>query len=60
MTFKFQPLGIPESSSLAINANAALSVRNLPDTGSFAEYSLGNPGPAGPVYKTTIGTIIDA
>lgn len=60
MTFKFQPAGIPESSSLAINANTALSVGSLPITGSSAGFSLGNIGPNGAPYRTENGSIINA
>lgn len=60
MTFKFQPAGIPDSGSFAINANAALSAKSLPATGSSAGYSLTPVGPAGQNYRTVNGTIVDA
>jgi hypothetical protein len=59
MTIRFQPLGLPESSSYAVSCSVALSVGELPTTASLAEYSLGNVGPQGTPYKTVNGNIVN-
>jgi hypothetical protein len=60
MTFKFQPLGIPDSSSFAVNAKVALASTILPATGSSADFSLAPAGPNGRNYLTANGTIVNA
>lgn len=59
MQIRFQPLGLPESSSFAVSSSTALTVGSLPTTASLAGYSLGNVGPQGAPYKTTNGNIIN-
>lgn len=57
MAFKFQPLGIPVSSSYAISASAALFSVPMPPTASYAEYVLTVVGPSGSAYKTVSGSV---
>jgi hypothetical protein len=49
MTIRFFPLGIPFSSSYAVNASYASSLLGpVPTTASFAEFSISYVGPTGP------------
>jgi hypothetical protein len=54
MAFSFFPLGMPFSSSYAINASFAVttSLGGFPQTASLAEYVVNYIGPTGSAYET--------
>jgi hypothetical protein len=58
MDFKFQPLGIPVSSSRAIFAISANTVQNPPESASFAQFTESPVGPQGPCASIITGSII--
>ena len=59
MSFSFLPAGSSRSNLYAISASyaATVPVGAIPTTSSYAEYSLGNVGPAGANTSTVIGSI---
>jgi hypothetical protein len=59
MSFSFLPAGSPRSNLHAISASyaATVDVGAIPATSSYAEYSLGNIGPAGANTSTVNGSI---
>ena len=56
MTFSFLPAGSPRSNLYAVSASYSITT-TIPATSSYAEYSLGNTGPAGANTSTVSGTI---
>lgn len=58
MGIQFFPLGIPFSSSFAVNASLTLSTlpAGFPVTASLAEFSINYIGPTGSVYTTVNAT----
>lgn len=56
MTIQYIPLGIPVSTSLAIDAGYATSVTYGAITASTSEYVLFPVGPAGSNYKVVSGS----
>lgn len=58
MSIKYQPLGIPVSSSFSISSSIALDVKNEPVTASFAVSSSFPVGPTGSIFKRLTGTTI--
>jgi hypothetical protein len=57
MTINILPIGSQISSSFAISASVTLDTNNLPETASFAGYSLGNIGPNGRNFITVSGSV---
>jgi len=58
MTFNFQPLGIPLSSSYALVAQVSDAVLNPPVSASFAQFVQSPAGPQGPCASIITGSII--
>jgi hypothetical protein len=58
MNFKFQPLGIPFSSSYALVAEVASAVLNSPISASMAQFTQFPVGPRGPCARIVTGSII--
>jgi len=56
MHFRFFPLGIPISSSIALRAGHALTADNTPATASRSEIALSPVGPTGSAYKIVSGS----
>ena len=57
MSFSFLSAGSPRSNLYAISASYATTVAAIPATSSYAEYSLGNIGPAGANTTQVNGSI---
>lgn len=58
MSIQFFPLGIPFSSSFAVNAGITFSTptAGFPTTTSLAEFSINNIGPTGSNFLTISGS----
>jgi hypothetical protein len=60
MPVKYQPLGIPVTSSFSERARGAITASNLPATASFAQVTtdVAFTGPTGPSFRTITGSIV--
>jgi hypothetical protein len=60
MPIKYQPLGIPATSSFAIKANGTFNVGVVPPTASFAQFTTDPAftGPKGAPFVVVTGSIV--
>ena len=60
MPIRYQPLGIPTTSSFAEKALGAVVASNLPSTSSFAQITtdVNFIGPTGPAFITIRGSVV--
>jgi hypothetical protein len=62
MPIRYQPLGIPTTSSFANRALGAVTASVLPSTASFAQFTtdVNFTGPTGPSFRIVTGSIVPA